>query len=212
MYKEAIENKVNVNKIHLISNPISLAETRKGVRPLRTKGEKIKLIFVGRLVYQKGIDRVLHLFHNQSNLELLLVGNGNEKERLLSKTKKYGNTKNIFFLGERQNPFDLVAGADYFLLPSRWEGMPNCVLESLSLGTPVLAFKQIFSLKDLDKNLYSNNSVSLSENIEELKIKMKSLERRKDYRKPKLRKSLIKNFSSPRIYQEKINNIILNLL
>ncbi len=78
-----------------------------------------------------------------------------EKENLkidLLKQVKYLNIEDkIKFLGKILKPYDLIAGSDYFILPSRWEGLPNCVLESLALGTPVISTKQIFALNDFKK-------------------------------------------------------------
>ena len=47
----------------------------------------------------------------------------------------------VQFIGFCDNPWQWYAGADLFLLSSRWEGLPNAVLESLACGTPVLATK-----------------------------------------------------------------------
>ena len=43
------------------------------------------------------------------------------------------------FLGFYDNPWRWYAGADAFLLPSYWEGMPNVALEALACGVPVIA-------------------------------------------------------------------------
>ena len=110
----------------------------------------------------------------------------------------------IRFLGKILKPYDLIAGADYFILPSRYEGLPNCVLESLALGTPVISTKQIFALNDFKKNI-SNKSIMLFESINEISKKIDSLEKRKDYKKPKLRKSLLIDYISP-INFNKTNN------
>ena len=206
MYNEALDTQIKRHKIHLLSNPISPYNTRLGVSPTRTEGKKIKFIFVGRLVYQKGIDRVLHIFKKNSNFELIIVGDGEEKEKLLAMTEKYGNKNNINFIGKKIYPFNLVAGADYFLLPSRWEGLPNCVLESLALGTPVISFKRIFALKDFKNNL-KDNSLVLCEDEKTLEKYFFSLKRRKDYMKPKLRKSLLKNYITTQSFQKSINKI-----
>ena len=45
--------------------------------------------------------------------------------------------------------FRSIAGADAFLMPSRWEGMPNAALESLACGTPVIATPQSGGLPEL---------------------------------------------------------------
>ena len=88
---------------------------------------------------------------------------------------------NIKFFGEISKPYRLIAGSDYFILPSRWEGLPNSVLESLALGTPVLSTKQIYSLNDFKKNI-SNESIQLFNNIKDLSNKISTLKKRKDYK------------------------------
>ena len=210
MLEEARKNKVLEKKIFFITNPIDLRKTRLDIQPYRAKGEKTKLIFVGRLVYQKGIDRILYLFKKINNLELLLIGDGIEKKKLQSKVKELKIEKNVKFLGFKKKPFKYIAGADYFILPSRWEGLPNCVIESLALGTPVIAFSDIKSLLDYKKNI-KNKSLTLCDNLQSLELVLKSIRRRTDYKKPHLRKSFLVNYITPKNYQNKINNILLKI-
>ncbi len=69
----------------MLRNPISIHQIRKGIKPIRLGKDKVKLIFVGRLVYQKGIDRILHLFINNKNIELIIVGDGKLRSQLSKK-------------------------------------------------------------------------------------------------------------------------------
>ena len=210
MKEEILKYHLNRDKVFLIRNPISIKETRKDVIPVRVGADNLTLIFVGRLVYQKGIDRVLHLLSISKNIELIVVGEGNFKNRLLKKVKNLNIDDKIIFLGKILKPYDLIAGSDYFILPSRYEGLPNCVLESLALGTPVLSTKQIYSLIDFKKNI-SDRSIVLFNSISEISKKIDILEKRKDYRKPKLRKSLLIDYISPINFNKKINKIILKI-
>jgi len=141
MRNEILKYHLNSEKVFLIRNPISIEETRKDINPIRLSKNNLTLIFVGRLVYQKGIDRILHLLAINKNIELIIVGEGNFKIELIKKVKHLNIEDKVKFLGKILKPYGLVAGADYFILPSRWEGLPNCVLESLALGTPVLSTK-----------------------------------------------------------------------
>ena len=211
MKEEILKYKVNKEKVFLLRNPINIKQTRKGIKPIRLGKDKLKLIFVGRLVYQKGIDRVLHLLAVNKNIEFIVIGEGNFKIDLLKKVKRLNIEDKVKFLGKILKPYGLVAGADYFILPSRWEGLPNCVLESLALGTPVLSTKQIYSLSDFKKNI-SNRSIILFNSISELSKKINILEKRKDYRRPILRKSLLIDYISPINFNKKINKIILKIL
>ena len=178
MRDEILKCHLNSEKVFLIRNPINVEETRKDIIPKRLSANNLTLIFVGRLVYQKGIDRVLHLLAINKNIELIVVGEGNLKIDLLKKVKYLNIQDKVKFLGKIIKPYGLIAGADYFILPSRWEGLPNCVLESLALGTPVLSTKKIYSLNDFKQNI-SNKSIILFNNMSELSKKLISWKREK---------------------------------
>ena len=210
MKKEIYALNKKIKNIHLIRNPVNVKEIRTRVRPATTNKNIIRLIFVGRLVYQKGIDIVLNVIGNVTGLELIILGDGKERENLkrIVKEKCLGNK--VSFLGFVDNPNNLIAGADYFILPSRWEGLPNSVLESLALGTPVIAFNRINGLKDY-KNKLEKNSIIFCLNEKDLEKKLNKLKKRSDYNKPKLRKNLLKEFSNPMQYQVKLNTAILKL-
>ena len=210
MRDEILKYRIKREKVFLIRNPISVEETRKDITPVRLNTNNLTLIFVGRLVYQKGIDRVLHLLAIYKNIELILIGEGKFEMNLIKKVKHLNIEDKVKFLGKILKPYNLIAGADYFILPSRWEGLPNCVLESLALGTPVLSTKQVYSLSDFKKNI-SNRSIVLFDSISELTKKIGTLEKRKDYREPKLRKSLLVDYISPTNFNKKINKIILKI-
>ncbi len=87
MKEEILKYHLNSNKIFLIRNPISIEETRKNVIPVRIGEDNLTLIFVGRLVYQKGIDRILHLLAINKNIELIVVGEGKFKNRSIEASK-----------------------------------------------------------------------------------------------------------------------------
>ncbi len=210
MKEEISKYQLKNDKIFLIRNPISIKQTRKSITPVRLGADNLTLIFVGRLVYQKGIDRILHILAINKNIELIVVGEGNFKSKLLKKVKNLNIESKIKFLGKILKPYDLIAGSDYFILPSRWEGLPNCVLESLALGTPVISTKQIYSLNDFKQNI-SNKSIMLFESINEISKKINFLKKRKDYKNPKLRKSLLVDYVSPVNFKKKINKIILKI-
>ena len=113
-------------------------------------------------------------------------------------------------MGFVDEPNNLIAGSDYFILPSRWEGLPNCALESLTLGTPVITFDRINGLRDL-KNKIVTDSIIFCSNEEDMKRQINLLKKRDDFKKPKLRKNLLKEYNNAKRYQAKLNNAILKL-
>lgn len=102
-------------------------------------GRKL-LLFVGRLDRQKGLDWLLPglpaLLDELGTHDLLVAGDGPARDELVELA---GGDGRIHFLGRRDDVPRLLATADLLLLPSRYEGMPNVVLEAMAAGRPVVA-------------------------------------------------------------------------
>ncbi len=107
------------------------------------------IICVARLEYSKGIDVLLHawgrLMHApsawRSELEprLRIVGDGQLRPQLERIAAELGILDSIEFLGTRTDILTLLQQSWGFVLPSRWEGMPNALLEAMSCGLPCIA-------------------------------------------------------------------------
>ncbi len=102
-----------------------------------------KLLFTGRLVYQKGLDILLEALGGLKDLawQLTLVGDGPQRSSLAMQAQGLGITEHITFVGwqPRQALPQLYREANLFVLPSRHEGMPNALLEAMSSGLPAIA-------------------------------------------------------------------------
>ena len=99
-----------------------------------------KVLAVGRLVYQKNFSFLISEFKNsKNNLEIDVVGNGPDKEKLLAQAKKH-NVK-INFLGNLNNNELLMLYQDYkfFISTSLFEGNPKSLLEAMGSGCVVFA-------------------------------------------------------------------------
>ena len=101
------------------------------------------LLFVGRLDPQKGprllLQAVRGLFPVHRNLHLLMVGDGPLATELKEWVCAQRLESRIHFAGWRPDVPSLLKAADVLVLPSRWEGMPNVVLEAMAAGRPVVA-------------------------------------------------------------------------
>lgn len=99
-------------------------------------GRRKRAIAIGRLHAQKGFDRLLEegLKGFPSDWELWVVGEGEERERLMQLRDCMGLSDRVFFTGWRADASELLAQSDLFLLSSRWEGVPNVLLEACALG------------------------------------------------------------------------------
>lgn len=98
---------------------------------------------VGRLEPQKAHDVALHavarLVREGRSLHLLIVGEGAQLAALEELRGCLGLEGHVTFLGYRNDVDALMRAADGLLLASRWEGLPNVILEALVAGLPVVA-------------------------------------------------------------------------
>lgn len=104
------------------------------------------ILLIGRLHRQKGFDWFLatlpRWMSEAPGWEVLIVGDGPERDRLLARLRQADLARfasRVHFLGWRSDIPRLLAASDILALPSRWEGMPNVVLQAMSAGLPVLA-------------------------------------------------------------------------
>jgi glycosyltransferase involved in cell wall biosynthesis len=101
------------------------------------------LITIGRLEHQKGIDVLLDAAAvvNQrfGDAHYLIVGNGPDRVKLERQAQRLGLTQSVHWAGNRSEVAGLLATSTALVLPSRWEGMPNVVLEAMAAGKPVVA-------------------------------------------------------------------------
>lgn len=110
-------------------------------RELAVDGAGTVIVTVSRLSPRKGIDRaigtVAELRRRGHSVELAVIGDGPERERLEAAAEAAGGVR---FLGWRSDVADLLTGADVLLFPSDdKEGMPMAVLEAMQAGVAVVA-------------------------------------------------------------------------
>ena len=100
------------------------------------------VVTVGRLVNWKGIDGVIRAVAQIDGLNLIIIGDGPERENLeeLATTIANGRVKFTGML-ERQEVLKYLRAADIFVLNSSYEGLPHIVLEAMQTETPVIATK-----------------------------------------------------------------------
>jgi len=155
MKNEFIENfKIPEEKLFVLPNAVDEDWIRK-MASSKLEIDKGNILFVasGRLVYQKGFERLLKIFNelDNDNLKLYILGDGPMKHDLSRMIKKLNIESKAFLVGFCENPWKWYANADVFLLPSRWEGMSNAALESLSCGTPIIATASSGGISELAK-------------------------------------------------------------
>lgn len=132
---------LNRSRLYTLPNPVDIRRIRALASPVRRHpGPGLRLVAAGRLARQKGFDRLIDMLpYLPNDAHVTILGDGPLLSRLTARARSAGVQSKVDFLGFAANPYPWFAGADAFLMPSRWEGLPNAALESLACGTPVIA-------------------------------------------------------------------------
>lgn len=172
--------KIDSEKINVMHNPIDEEFIKECVEnplnPFPNNGKK-HFLASGRFAYQKGFDLLIEAFDivcgRRDDVDLYIIGvnDGSSKkefERVWSIVKDRRLESLVHSIGFQNNPYCFVKNADVFVLSSRWEGMPNVLLEAMYLGTPVASFKCIPIIERIVKDgvtgclAEADNPISLS--------------------------------------------------
>ncbi len=101
------------------------------------------VVSVGRFCREKGFEYLLKSISiarkNNSDIGLVLVGDGDYKERYLDIIKKNNLSDHVYFTGFQKNPYKYMAKCSCYVLSSLSEGFPNVLAEAMALGLPVIA-------------------------------------------------------------------------
>jgi glycosyltransferase involved in cell wall biosynthesis len=101
------------------------------------------VVCISRLRYEKGIDVLLQAWRlvqqHDPLARLIIVGGGPLKQQFLSMTEALGIAGSVEFAGIQNDVAGQVRRGGLAVLPSRWEGMPNALLEAMACGLPCVA-------------------------------------------------------------------------
>jgi len=137
---DLIENyNVIKEKIKIIYNPIDLKFISKQTVVKKINNNLFTFITVGRLVKGKNHELLINsMLHFQDSIKLVIVGDGEEREKLELLVQKL-KIKNIEFVGLQKNPFVYLSNADCFLFATNHESFGNVLLEALACGLPIIS-------------------------------------------------------------------------
>lgn len=105
--------------------------------------KKSFILSIGRLTYQKNFSLLLEAFSQISKkingINLVIIGDGEDKEKLLLKAKELNIDKNVFFLGYKKNVFKYLVKSDVFILTSLWEDPGFVLIEAAFCNIPIIS-------------------------------------------------------------------------
>lgn len=140
---KVLELGINQDKVYITPNAVDVEKFNPQKRELpsdmKMSADKPVLLFVGNLVFQKGVKYLLEAKKLMKNdAELLVVGDGPLRQELVMKVKDDG-IPDVVFVGARRDVDQIMPSADVFVLPSISEGFPITILEAMASGLPVVA-------------------------------------------------------------------------
>ncbi len=134
-----------ITEVYYLPNVVDQNRFVVKLTPFR---ENIRILMVGRFYPQKRIDNFLICFFNLTTknypFEIIgdIVGDGPEREKLIKLAQRYGlYPDKVHFHGEVPDVERFYNDADIYLHTADNEGMPNTILEAMSCGLPVVAYK-----------------------------------------------------------------------
>ncbi len=141
--KRKIEENYGVDNIDVLKNCIDCSRLEN----LKNKNKHtLKALFIGRIERDKGImetlDAMMILVKKGLNIQLILCGTGRMKEEIVfqaNKTIKENFVYKGIVVGEQK--WKIISDADFFILPSYFEGLPMALLECMSLGVVPIVTK-----------------------------------------------------------------------
>jgi len=135
--------------IQVIYNPVNISEILKlSNEPLDEEHQKIfknsfVFINIGRLTEQKGQWFLIRSFkkvvEKHPNAKLIILGDGELKDKLQELIYKLNLQNNVFLLGAQKNPYKFLKNSNCFVFSSLWEGFGIVLIEALALNIPIIS-------------------------------------------------------------------------
>lgn len=176
--------KINIKETAVIPNVIDLGDFQleidknQKIEELGIKKGNINILSVSNLRKGKGHQYLIEAFNNvykkgYNNVNLVIVGDGDQRPILENQAGISHAKDNIFFLGRRSDVLPILAVSDIFVLPTFYEGMSNAIMEAMATGLAIIT-TDIDVNKDLVNHNYSGLLVppGNSEKIEEYLIEL----------------------------------------
>jgi glycosyltransferase involved in cell wall biosynthesis len=144
----AMEEGVRPDRITVIPNGVTPLNT-SAVNRMKAREQlglgvgDLFLLSAGRLTYQKGheylIQAMPYVISRFPNAKAGICGEGPLRSHLESQISELGLSDHVKLLGTQEDMSPLLASADIFILPSRWEGLSRALMEAMAAGIPVVA-------------------------------------------------------------------------
>ncbi len=141
---QVIHNGVDSNEIKILAQDDSLFEWYNESLPI--------IITIGRLSPQKNhscLIRAFSIVRKKHKSRLVIIGEGPLRKSFERLARSVGVAQHIWFAGYQDNPYKFLARSSLFVLPSRWEGFPNVLLEAMLCKVTVISTDVDFGPREI---------------------------------------------------------------
>jgi glycosyltransferase involved in cell wall biosynthesis len=144
-FRKQLKERFNLNSV-CIYNPLNINEilrlSKIKVKNNFFKKKFINIINVARFEEEKDhltLLKSINLLKDNKKIRLLLIGGGNTRKKILEYIKLNKLTKIVKIINYRQNPYPFIKKSSLFILSSRFEGLPNVLLEAIALNKFIIS-------------------------------------------------------------------------
>lgn len=139
---EIIENGISINKFKFDNKVRQVVREKNGI-----KFDEIVIGHIGRFVPVKNHKFLVDIFNEclkvNENMKLLLVGDGEEKEKISSYVKDLNIEKKVIFIGSVPDSSIYYNAMDVFVFPSLFEGLPYALVEAQVNGLNIITSDRV---------------------------------------------------------------------
>jgi glycosyltransferase involved in cell wall biosynthesis len=194
-FKKNLKKDLNI-KSTLIYNPnytkeeVSVLASKKVKNSFYNK-KYLNILNVGRLVKQKDQITLLKAFSKlllKRKARLIIMGNGSEKKNILKYILLNKINKNVKLINYQKNPYPYINSCDVFVLTSLYEGLPNVLIEAISLKKFIISTNCPTGPKEILRNGEYGDLIKLKDHINLYK-KLIKFNKTKPYYKNKINKA-----------------------
>lgn len=194
-FKKNLKKDLNIEST-LIYNPsytkeeVSVLASKK-IKNLFYNKKYLNILNIGRLVKQKDQVTLLKAFSKlllKRKARLIIMGNGSEKKNIVKYILLNKIKKNVKLINYQKNPYPYINNCDVFVLTSLYEGLPNVLIEAMSLKKFIISTNCPTGPKEILRNGEYGDLIKLKDHTNLYK-KLIKFNKTKPYYKNKIHKA-----------------------